>query len=115
MRGAGGYPEVDFTRGGCTFCAKCAQVCEADLFGDTEAQAWRHKVEVTENCLLARRIECRSCGDGCESRAIRFRPTLGGIASLELDLESCNGCGACLSLCPTSAIKILNDITIMHE
>ncbi|MBD4688740.1 4Fe-4S dicluster domain-containing protein, partial [Xanthomonas citri pv. citri] len=51
----------------------------------------------------------RSCGDGCESRAIRFRPALGGIATLQLDLTACNGCGACLSVCPTSAISILRN------
>ncbi|MDU3250841.1 MAG: 4Fe-4S binding protein, partial [Haemophilus parainfluenzae] len=32
-----------------------------------------------------------------------------------LDLESCNGCGACLSVCPTKAIKILNFETNIDE
>ena len=39
--------------------------------------------------------------------AIRFRLQLGGVAKPILDLESCNGCGACLSVCPTKAIKFL--------
>ena len=47
--------------------------------------------------------------------AIRFRLQLGGVAKPILDLESCNGCGACLRDCPTKAIKILNFETNTDE
>ncbi|AAP95082.1 ferredoxin-type protein NapF [[Haemophilus] ducreyi] len=107
VRGAGGYPEVDFSKGECTFCEKCVQSCQAGVFLATSEVAWQHKVAVQECCLLQHRIACRSCGDSCESRAIRFRPKLGGIAELQLDLTACNGCGACLSVCPANAITLM--------
>lgn len=106
VKGAGGYPEIDFSKGECTFCEKCVQSCEADVFRDVSEQAWNHKIEIQDSCLLKLGTECRSCGDSCEMRVFRFRPSLGGIAQMILDLESCNGCGACLSVCPTSAIHI---------
>lgn len=106
IKGAGGYPEVDFSRGECTFCEQCVRSCDADVFRDITENAWQHKIEVQTTCLLAQGIECRSCGDSCEMRVICFRPSLGGIVEMTLNLESCNGCGACLSVCPTSAIKI---------
>ncbi|MCK3658024.1 ferredoxin-type protein NapF [Pasteurellaceae bacterium Pebbles2] len=107
VRGAGGFPEIQFSQGECTFCQKCVDVCPEPVFRSTTETPWTHKVEIQQNCLLKQRIECRSCGDSCESRAIRFRPKLGGIVELVLTLESCNGCGACLSVCPTQAIHIL--------
>lgn len=110
QRGAGGYPEIDFNKGECTFCEKCVEVCPEPVFRAVSESAWQHKVEIQPSCLLQNQVECRSCGDSCESRAIRFKPKLGGIAELLLDLTACNGCGACLSVCPTQSIKILKDI-----
>lgn len=109
VKGEGGFPEVKFALGECTFCQKCVEVCKQPIFRSTEEEAWAHKVEVTETCLLSQKIECRACGDYCESRAIRFKPQLGGIAKLELDLPACNGCGACIGVCPVSAVKILRE------
>ncbi|WP_314284230.1 ferredoxin-type protein NapF [Haemophilus sputorum] len=107
-QGVGGYPEIDFTRGECTFCTECVKVCPEDVFLSLDEPAWLHKIEILDQCLLKQRIECRSCGDYCPERAIRFRPTLGGIATLQMDLTACNGCGACLNICPTKAIRIIN-------
>jgi len=110
IKGAGGYPEIDLSRGECTFCEACVKACKADVFLATTEPAWAHKVSIQENCLLQQRVECRACGDHCEQRAIRFRPALGGIANLQLDLTACNGCGACLSVCPVNAVKILTNV-----
>ncbi|EXI61428.1 ferredoxin [Mannheimia granulomatis] len=106
IKGAGGYPEVNFNHGECTFCEKCVQSCEVGVFRETSEEAWTHKINVQPSCLLKRGTECRSCGDSCEMRVIRFRPSLGGIAEMTLNLESCTGCGACVSVCPTGAIQI---------
>ncbi|CDL36752.1 4Fe-4S binding domain protein [Citrobacter freundii] len=37
--------------------------------------------------------------------AITFRPTLSGIYQPQLDNQDCNGCGACVAICPVSAIN----------
>ena len=107
-RGAGGFPEVNFSLGRkeCSFCQACVNVCEADVFRETSEAAWTHKIEIQAGCLTYHNVECRSCEDSCEHRAIRFKRQMGGVAKIELDLPACNGCGACLSVCPTTAISI---------
>ena len=70
----GGYPAVDFGRGGCTFCSRCVQVCDAEALQilDHEAPAWPHEVEHGEACIARHGVECRVCGEICEAEAIRF-------------------------------------------
>jgi len=109
VRGSGGYPEVDFRRGGCSFCGKCVDVCEPGALASGErdpAAAWRLAVSIAERCLSNRGVVCRACGDACGERAIRFRPRLGGGAELLLEGQRCNGCGACVSVCPEDAVSL---------
>lgn len=110
-KGAGGYPEVDFSlgRGECSFCQECVKACEHDVFRPITEIAWQHKVEISQSCLTEMGVECRACEDNCEQRAIRFQRTIGGIAKPNLNLTNCNGCGACLGSCPTTAINILKE------
>ena len=115
VKGDGGFPEIQFDKGECTFCQKCVLVCEQPIFRSLEEEPWAHKVEITTQCLTENRVECRSCQDSCPMNAIRFRLQLGGVAKPILDLENCNGCGACLSVCPTKAIKIFNIETNIDE
>ncbi|PJG85979.1 ferredoxin-type protein NapF [Conservatibacter flavescens] len=109
VKGEGDFPEVHFDRGAgeCTFCQRCVTVCPQPIFRPLTEPAWFHRVEVSEACLTKKGIECRSCEDSCEMRAIRFKPTLGQVSQISLNLEDCNGCGACLKSCPTFAIKII--------
>ncbi|PVX39755.1 periplasmic nitrate reductase maturation protein NapF [Pasteurella langaaensis DSM 22999] len=113
VRGEGGFPEVTFSRGECTFCQKCVDVCKQPIFrphlGENAEAAWQHKVEIQANCLAFNHVECRACEDNCETRAIQFKREIGGITKPHLNLENCNGCGACLSVCPVSAVKILRN------
>lgn len=106
IKGAGGFPEVSFAEGECSFCQKCIDVCRQPVFRPSDQAAWGHKVDILDHCLIRQRVECRSCGDSCEMRAIRFIPSLGGIAQITLNTESCNGCGACIRSCPVVAIKV---------
>ncbi|WP_301099790.1 ferredoxin-type protein NapF [Otariodibacter sp.] len=109
VRDQDGYPYVDFSQGKqeCLFCKACVTSCKVNLFRSTDEIAWQHKVEIQTNCLANKLIECRSCEDSCEQRAIRFKREIGKVAKPLLNLELCNGCGACLSSCPTQAITIL--------
>jgi ferredoxin-type protein NapF len=106
IRGDGGFPTVDFSRGGCTFCARCVDVCGHDALEHRSGPAWRLKAVIGEQCLSARGVTCRACGDACDSAAIRFRLAIGGRALPELEHDLCNGCGSCVAICPSHVIQI---------
>ena len=110
--GSGGFPEVDFQKGGCTLCGDCATVCTAKALDPERDPPWRLRVKVLDACLAQRRIFCRSCGDACDERAIRFALQVGGIAWPGIDPDLCNGCGACVSVCPVQAVRITPDTEV---
>ncbi|MGF1726665.1 ferredoxin-type protein NapF [Photobacterium nomapromontoriensis] len=103
----GGFPAVDFHRGECTFCYRCAQACPESLFNPQSDQPWLLQAQANEKCLAQQKIECRSCSDACEGQAIQFTLQVGGVAKPNINPEACTGCGACVSLCPISAISIV--------
>lgn len=102
-----GFPQVFFQQAECTFCQKCVEACQLPIFRPTTTEAWQHKISIADNCLTNKQVECRSCQDSCEWRAIFFKPMLGKVAQPQLDLQSCNGCGACVAACPVQAISML--------
>lgn len=61
---------------------------------------------VSDGCFAAKGIYCRSCGDACAERAIRFSPQPGGRTAVVVDAELCTACGDCAPVCPASAISI---------
>lgn len=106
VRGDGGFPSIDFRRGGCTFCGTCARACKPGAIVDAAFPPWSLKANIGKGCLEAKGVACRTCGDACEERAIRFRLLVGGRAELQLDREACTGCGLCVAICPVNAIRI---------
>jgi ferredoxin-type protein NapF len=109
VRGQGGYPEVDFRRGGCSFCGACLEACHGRaLVGEAgqSAGAWSLRAGIGPACLALAGVVCRSCGEACEARAIRFPPRPGGISRPEPDLSRCSGCGACVAGCPVQAVTV---------
>ncbi len=109
IKGRGGFPEVDFRQGGCSFCGECLSACNGRaLCGEAQDQdgAWDLRAEITGECLSVRGVACRSCGEVCDERAIRFRLEVGGIARPLLDVSACSGCGACFSVCPVRSVKL---------
>ena len=101
-----GFPEVDFGRGECTFCGECVKACAPRALqnGESQTAPWPIKARIGRTCLSVRGVECRVCGDYCESGALRFRPRLGGPPVPEVDSGDCTGCGACIAPCPENAI-----------
>ncbi len=102
----GGFPSIDFAIGECTFCGTCADACPEALFDRTRAQPWKIKALISDDCLAKRHVMCRSCEDACAQKAIEFNPAPGRLASPEINIANCIGCGACVSVCPENAISI---------
>lgn len=107
--GDGGFPEIDFQHAGCSLCGDCRQACGSGALSRgagaaADAFAWR--VQAGEACLTRHGVECRLCGDACDTRALRFVPAPGGIAQLQLRTGDCTGCGECLPRCPVRALSL---------
>ena len=109
QKGSGGFPEVNFSQGPCTFCGACVKSCAKDALAfhlDTEHPPWSLSIEINQACLSQLAVVCRVCGERCDGSAIRFRLQTGGRAIPEVDEDLCTGCGECVGACPTQAIRI---------
>ena len=104
----GHFPVVDFSSGECLFCEQCVAACKPQaLLKTSQKAAWSIKAAVNNDvCIAHQGVECRSCFDPCEARAIMMPPRLGGISIPVINTEHCTGCGACVSVCPVQAITI---------
>lgn len=102
------HPRVNFQLGECTFCGDCVDVCQTGALNraTVNSQPWNAKAVLNEDCLGDKNTLCRSCGEVCEHGAIVFPPSLNGIIAPEINRESCTGCGACVSICPTDALNV---------
>lgn len=106
--GSGGFPEMDFSQRGCSLCGECLQACMGKaLRGDPQDPTpWSLTARILEGCLADQGVVCRSCGEACDERAIRFELRVGRAAKPHLDAERCNGCGYCVGVCPSQAIEV---------
>jgi ferredoxin-type protein NapF len=73
---------------------------------DSDGTPVPRRAVVGPTCLAAQRVECRLCGEGCDSGAIRYPPRLGAVPWPVIDGERCTGCGDCLTLCPPGALQL---------
>ncbi|GAB4345362.1 MAG: ferredoxin-type protein NapF [Gammaproteobacteria bacterium] len=118
--GRGGFPAIDFHLGECTFCGDCVVACKEGALHAVDGSfddrsAWKNKASILTNCLALNGVECRVCGEQCESQAIRFQLVAGGVARPRIDHAACNGCGACVAPCPTDAVFIRAVETDAHS
>jgi ferredoxin-type protein NapF len=101
-----GHLSLDFSQGECTFCGECRTHCPAatDLFDRGERVS--HVMRIGNQCLSHSGVDCQACRDYCPVNAIRFRPRRGGPFLPEIVADTCTGCGACVTVCPTAAVSI---------
>ncbi|MDR2015681.1 MAG: ferredoxin-type protein NapF [Azoarcus sp.] len=118
-QGAGGFPEADFRRGHCTFCADCIHACTENtrqgaprqspaLVFSSDLPPWTLQAIIGTDCLTHKGVSCRSCEDRCEAGAIRFTPRTGCPAQPGIIISHCVSCGECVAACPTHAISMQN-------
>ncbi|MCC2113519.1 MAG: ferredoxin-type protein NapF [Hyphomicrobiales bacterium] len=111
VRGDGGFPEIDFSRGGCTFCDACADACHFGAFGTERGERRLNFVaEATTACLDRKGVACRLCENWCPEDAIRFRPMIGGRSEVIINRARCTGCGACVEPCPAAAMSMIDSV-----
>ncbi len=102
-------PQLDFSRSGCTFCAKCVEACETGALHQSpqdDSQPWQLQAELNNTCLAKNGINCARCIEECEHQAIVSKPTLAGRAIMQINETVCTGCGMCIKTCPVSAISL---------
>ncbi len=102
---ADGTPILNFAKSGCTFCQECAKACKAgvldlDQTNYIESINARFIIDVN-SCVSHHGVICFSCKEPCIDDAILFN----GMFNPVIDDDRCTGCGFCLSLCPTKAIR----------
>ena len=107
VKGDGGFPVVDFHHGECSFCYQCAQVCPEPLFELQQQLPWTQIATINSSCIALKNIECRSCGDQCETQAITFALQAGKVGQPIIKAVDCSGCGACVAGCPMNAIEMI--------
>lgn len=103
---ADGLPRFDPAAGSgeCTFCGACVEACGTGALQRTRLPPWDLRATVAEACLAGSGIVCASCREVCPERAIRVPP--GGRGAASVDALRCTGCGACVGVCPASAISL---------
>ena len=109
VSGHAGYPIIDFSKSGCSFCGACANACNEGCFFSSDERTgtpWPYKAAVSDVCVETKGVVCRLCEGACEADAISFRPQRGGRSQLIIDRNLCTGCGSCVSHCPVGAITI---------
>lgn len=101
---ATGRPVFDPASGECSFCGACAESCASGaLSKQPSAPPWTWRAVVSERCLGRQGVVCFSCQDACPQQAIVRAP--GRLGGLRVDAERCNGCGACVGVCPAAAVR----------
>ena len=106
IKGEGGFPQIDFSNGGCELCEDCVDACLEDALSYSQLIPWKIKADIKQDCLSVQGIVCRLCGDACGVAAIKFEIQIGGKAIPHIDKDKCSGCGYCFSVCPEKVIEL---------
>ena len=100
---AAGTPYLDFKDDYCDYCGECVIACPSGALNFERGEKELGKASVNKNnCVSDAGTICRYCEESCPEAAITVEP----FKYPKLDLDKCNGCGACISPCVGDAIDI---------
>jgi ferredoxin-type protein NapF len=102
--------EDDYCRADCVACTEaCPSGALVRLTLDSKLQARIGFPHVDMNvCLLGDGRECAACRNECPYEAIHYEFCEIEYTSVpQVDLDRCNGCGACQMACPTTPDKAI--------
>lgn len=105
----GGTPYLDFKLSFCDYCGECVKVCPSEALSFENGVKELGVAKLSEDlCLIASENCSTNCIDSCPERAISLDLSSPGDFPL-IDVDLCNGCGACIKNCNGSAIMVKND------
>ena len=111
----GGTPYLDFKKSFCDYCGECVKVCPSGALSFEKGVEELGKAMLSEElCLTASENCSTNCIDSCPEKAISLDLSQPGGFPV-IDLELCNGCGACIRHCNGSAIMVKNAITVKND
>jgi ferredoxin-type protein NapF len=97
-----GIPYLSFDRAGCNYCGACVEACP-HIAGPVNGQPVLGTARLNpQACLACNGVVCISCVPRCPQGSLH-RDARGRI---QVDTDSCNGCGACVSVCPVGALSV---------
>lgn len=97
-------PKMDFHRGWCNFCGKCAEACPTGALVPFDPETEKKRLgtaELTKKCIALRTGGCVECYKACGEYAI----TLNEDNVPVIDPELCTGCGICELVCPANVFQ----------
>lgn len=98
-----GEPYVDGISGWCDFCELCVETCPSGALTPFEPDTVVMGTAVIDRdrCIAWLRVGCRLCAEKCDKlqQAIWIDEDL----NPHVDEKLCNGCGACVFVCPQAA------------
>jgi ferredoxin-type protein NapF len=100
-----GWPTRLLQAGECTWCGDCERACGPRALNLEQRPASTLLATIGPGCLTADGIVCQGCRDACPERALEFVPAR--VAAPRLRPDRCSGCGACVPVCPTGAIALV--------
>jgi ferredoxin-type protein NapF len=98
-----GLPYVDGLHNYCDFCMRCAEVCPSGALIRINPKVAKlgEAVIDRERCIAWQWHGCRLCAEACAK--LQQAIWLDNDLRPHVDIYRCNGCGACVYVCPQSA------------
>lgn len=97
-----GTPVLDLACGQCSYCGSCARACPTGALDLQLGRQVQTRVQIEESCQARQGFYCLLCEDACPQQAIKA-----SADGINVNMDACNGCGACGLACLHGAITLI--------